>query len=220
MKTRLILTTFALLWLSAVGLGLRSMLAYENAPGVAATPAGQWPHGSRIQRASQQATLVLLAHPQCPCTRASISELALLMTHCQGKVAAHVLFFKPQDAAEDWAKTALWRSAAAIPGVQVSSDEGGLEARRFHAMTSGQTLLFDSAGHLRFSGGITGARGHAGDNAGRSAIESLLNTGVTTRSKSLVFGCSLATSQDTTSQEALSGQTYPCKNPTLCKTPR
>ena len=49
-------------------------------------------------------------------------------------------------------------------------DDDGAEARRFGAETSGQTLLYDARGALAFSGGITGARGHAGDNAGRASL--------------------------------------------------
>ena len=56
-------------------------------------------------------------------------------------------------------------------------DDDGAEARRFGAETSGQTLLYDEHGALLFSGGITGARGHAGDNAGRASLVALLNRG-------------------------------------------
>jgi hypothetical protein len=133
----------------------------------------------------------MLAHPHCPCTRASIGELALLMAHSQGRVTAYVLFLKPAGFSDDWEKTDLWHSAASIPGVKVMIDDGGAEARRFHAATSGQTMLYDAEGRLLFSGGITGSRGHAGDNAGRSAIVSLLNTGAAERAETFVFGCRL-----------------------------
>ncbi|MDQ3813533.1 MAG: RedB protein [Armatimonadota bacterium] len=191
MKTRLVLITSGIVWLLAVVAGLGVMLNYENSPGVAATAPVQWPTNSRIRLAPDRPTLVMLAHPRCPCTRASIGELALLMARCQGKVTAYVLFLKPAGTASDWAKTDLWQSAAAIPGVQVVRDDGGVEARRFGVETSGQTMLFDSAGRLLFSGGITAARGHSGDNAGRSVIVSLLTTGMAERHQTFVFGCSL-----------------------------
>jgi hypothetical protein len=85
----------------------------------------------------------------------------------------------------------LRRSAAEIPGVSVLSDPDGAEARRFGAQTSGHTLLFDHTGRLLFSGGITQSRGHAGDNAGESAIVSLINTQAADQTKTQVFGCSL-----------------------------
>lgn len=146
---------------------------------------------SRIERAPDRATLIMLAHPHCPCTRASIGELALLMAHAQGRVNAYVLFLKPQGFTDDWEKSDLWRSAAEIPGVSVLKDEGGVEAARFHAATSGQTVLYDATGRLLFSGGITGGRGHSGDNAGRSAITALLNEGEAEQAETAVYGCPL-----------------------------
>jgi hypothetical protein len=190
-KKKLLLIVSGALWFAAVGVGLGMLWRYENTPGVAAASPKLWPAESDLQRAPGRATLVMLAHPHCPCTRASIGELALLMAHCQGRVNAHVLFVQPEGFADDWTQTDLWQSAAAVPGVTVRRDEGGIEAHHFHAETSGQVLLYDATGRLLFSGGITGSRGHSGDNAGRSAIESLLTEGTTQRDQTLVFGCSL-----------------------------
>jgi hypothetical protein len=132
-----------------------------------------------------------LAHPHCPCTRATIGELASIMAHSQGRLTAYVLFLKPAGFSEEWEKSDLWRSAESIPGVTAVIDDEGAEANRFHAATSGQTLLYDAGGHLLFSGGITGSRGHSGDNAGHSAIVSLVNAGVAEQTESFVFGCPL-----------------------------
>jgi hypothetical protein len=133
----------------------------------------------------------MLVHPHCPCTRATIGELAELMAHCQGRLTAYVLFLKPAGFSDDWEKTDLWQSAASIPGVNVIVDDDGAEARRFHSATSGQTILYDAEGHLLFSGGITASRGHAGDNDGQSAIISLVNDGAASRTVTSVFGCPL-----------------------------
>jgi hypothetical protein len=102
-----------------------------------------------------------------------------------------VLFVKPPGFADEWEKTDLWSSAAAIPGVEVVRDEGGFEALRFRAATSGQATLYDRGGRLLFSGGITGARGHAGDNAGRAAIVSLLAADGVGLRETPVYGCPL-----------------------------
>ncbi|HEV2912273.1 MAG TPA: hypothetical protein VGX92_03055 [Pyrinomonadaceae bacterium] len=190
-RNRLVILTSMTLWLLLVGTGMAVLLDYENTPGAAAKPPMWWPAESRIKRPQEGSTLIMLAHPHCPCTRASINELALLMAHSQGRLSAYVLFLKPSGFSEEWEKTDLWQSAASIPGVQVVSDDDGVEARRFHATTSGHTSLYDADGRLVFSGGITGARGHSGDNAGRSAVESLLNEGAADRSETFVFGCPL-----------------------------
>ncbi len=174
-----------------VSIGLWVIWGYENAPGVVAKPPLHWPADSQIQPSQGRATLVMLAHPHCPCTRASIGELASLMAHTQGRVTAYVLFLKPAGVSDNWEKTDLWQSAARIPGVKPLMDDDGAEARRFHAATSGQTVLYDAEGRLLFSGGITGSRGHSGDNAGRSAIVSLLGDGAAERAETFVFGCPL-----------------------------
>jgi hypothetical protein len=194
-KKNLWLVTLGALWMGGVMSGMWLLWAYSNTPGQAAQPSALWPVESCIERTPGRATLVLVAHPRCPCTRASLGELALLMARCQELVTASVLFYQPEDFADEWAQTDLWQSASTIPGVQVKRDRGGVEARRFQAATSGQVLLYDARGSLLFSGGITGGRGHAGDNAGRSAIVSLLTEGAAERANTFVFGCSLLDSR-------------------------
>jgi hypothetical protein len=191
-RTKQIFTTilFATVWIGAVALGLRALSAYENKPGTVGEVAPQWP-SARIERAKDRATLVMVAHPKCPCTEASVTELAQIMTEAQGKIAAYVLFATPKDASPDWEQTSLRNNAAAIPGVTVVTDIDGEEAAKFGGETSGHSLLFSPDGTLLFSGGITGSRGHAGDNAGESAIVSLALGSTPVRTRTLVFGCPL-----------------------------
>ena len=181
------------LWAILAGAGLKILANYELGPGHAGNAPVVWPVSSRLQRHPGRATLVMVAHPRCPCTRASIGELALLMAHGQGRATATVLFVKPAGFEDGWEKSDLWAGAAAIPGVTAVSDENGVEALRFGAKTSGQTILYDAEGRLLFSGGITASRGHSGDNAGRSAIVALLTRGTATRRQTSVFGCTLET---------------------------
>ena len=69
------------------------------------------------------------------------------------------------------------------------------QARRFGVETSGQTLLY-AGGSLAFSGGITGSRGHAGTNAGETALIALLTRGDADRRGTSVFGCPLFASSN------------------------
>ena len=178
-------------WLLVVVTAMALLANYSNSPGNAAVAPAHWPVGSQISPNASRPTLVMFAHPRCPCTRATLGELELLMTRCQGRVSAHVFFFKPSGTADDWAATDLWRTASAIPGVTVHCDDAGNEAARFHAQTSGNTLLYDRRGRLMFEGGITISRGHSGDNPGRSALAGLLNEEISNEVKTPVFGCSL-----------------------------
>jgi hypothetical protein len=190
------------LWLILVSCGIAFMWNYQSTPGAQGDPPSQWPQESRIKSIPQLPTLVLAIHPYCPCSRATIGELALLMAHAQGLVNANVLFVKPRGFSEEWEKTDLWRSAASIPGVRVMTDDQGVEAALFRSRTSGQAMLYDVQGRLVFSGGMTNSRGHSGDNDGRSAILSLLTTGTAISKEAPVFGCPLfeASSQKPTEE--------------------
>jgi len=178
-------------WMLAVLGGMSTLWDHANRPGRSAHPPSHWPEQSRIERSPGRATLVMLVHPQCPCSRASVGELAALMAHAQGRLSAHVLFVEPPGLSDDWTGTDLWESAGAIPGVETVRDRDGVEARHFDAATSGQVVLYDTGGALRFSGGITAARGHSGDNGGRDAILALLAGSPSPSNETPVFGCAL-----------------------------
>ena len=181
-------------WVVAIGMGGLRLIRYESAAGAQANPPSHWPDETRVVRKPGQPTLVLLIHPQCPCTRATIGELARLMTDCQGRLSATVFVIRPPGVAADWEKTHLWASAAAIPGVTVLTDEDGRQAQRFGAFTSGQAELYAPDGTLLFSGGITESRGHSGDNAGRSAITELVlhrPATIAAAAHTPVYGCPL-----------------------------
>jgi hypothetical protein len=144
---------------------------------------------------------LFFAHPKCPCTRASIGELEQIMTDCRDQVDAYALFVKPAEIEiADWEKTDLWRSAQRIPGVTLISDADGTEAERFQAATSGYVVLYDHQGQLQFRGGITGSRGHRGENVGRSSIVALLTEGSAVVDQTKVYGCELGTNFEQPSQ--------------------
>lgn len=178
-------------WLVIVVGLMLALLRYSASPGSKGSVPDHWPAASRISFDASRPNLVLFAHPRCPCTRATLGELELLMTHCQGKLHAQVWFIRPADAPSDWTDTDLWRKASSIPGVTVGRDEDMAEARRFGAETSGQTLLYDRDGNLLFQGGITVSRGHAGENAGRSALEAMVEQRMAREIRTPVFGCPL-----------------------------
>jgi len=184
----------AIVWLGLAAVGLAGLWQYDNAPGEAANAPSAWPSHTHLTRATHAPTLVMLAHPQCTCTRASLGELEELLARTEVRPKTYVVFLKPATFGEGWEHTDLWRTAKRLPNVSVVRDDDGVEARSFGAATSGQTLLYDQAGALQFSGGITGSRAHAGDNAGRQSLLALLDGGRPARSGTNVFGCPLFTS--------------------------
>lgn len=178
-------------WLIFLLGGMAVFMQSTNSAGVAAAAPGLWPAASRIERETDRVTLVVLAHPHCPCTRATINELSKLMTRLDRKLTAYVVFTRPDGVEADWEKSDTWMSAANIPGVYVISDDNGLETQLFGARTSGQAMLYDSHGKLLFSGGITIGRGAEGDSTGASAIVSLVSGETPPVRETSVFGCPL-----------------------------
>jgi len=180
-----------LLWLTVVGGGFVVLLKYQATSGATGSTPLQWPSSAQIPLDPNLPTMIMFAHPKCPCTSASIGELNHLMAQCSGKVASHVLFYKPHEVSDDWARTGLWPSAAAIPSVAVQEDREGAQARLFGAETSGYLVLYSPHGRLLFQGGITGSRGHAGDNDGEDAVVSFLTGQTPGLTQTPVYGCSL-----------------------------
>lgn len=191
MKNRIILISLSIIWLCSVSFGMASLYNYVNEPSLQGIVADQKPESIQSRPDEQYFQLVMTAHPRCPCTRASIGELARIMAQTQGKLKAQVLFQKPDGVAESWVKTDLWKTTEKIPGVEVLIDDDGQQAKSLGATTSGQTFLYDQEGRLIFHGGITGARGHEGDNAGHSAIVALVNGKQSNIDQSPFFGCLL-----------------------------
>jgi hypothetical protein len=168
-------------------------MRYKNAAGAQLGAPLRWPQTSRIVRTPGHAMLVLAAHPHCPCTRATLTELDRLLVRADGRLEAAVLFVKPRGAPTGWEQTDLWERVAAMPRARPVLDVDGVEAHRFHALTSGQALVYDAAGKLLFSGGITPARGHEGDSAGRAYILAALGGARLEHPTAPVFGCALDT---------------------------
>jgi hypothetical protein len=170
------------------------LAVYEGRPGQnAGAQASSWPPVAGLELANAPArTLVMFIHPHCPCSSASINELAVLSG--QAKALKTYVVFEPENGfAPGWEKTPLWQQAATIPGVISLIDEKSKIASRFSAHTSGETMLYDSAGQLLFEGGITGSRGHEGDNLGLCTIEALVDGQLLSGQprKTEVFGCAL-----------------------------
>jgi hypothetical protein len=178
-----------LLWPAAVLPGYLVVERYASAPGRPADAPARWPASIPVGRTPGKATVVMVAHPRCPCTRASLRELNRLMAVVDGAAEAVVVFADPADT--PWERTDLWTLAEDIPGARVVRDRGDRITRELGAWTSGQVLVYDAAGDLLFSGGITPARGHEGDSTGRLAIVDRLRGQAPPDHPADVFGCEL-----------------------------
>ncbi len=180
-----------ILWAAVITAGFVHFLNYATTSGNTGSPGTVWPRNSRLVRDPSKPTLLLFLHPHCPCSAASIDELAHIVARCPDRAAVHVLLCRPALCPPGWEQTQLWRKAEALPGATVQCDGDGTEARRFRVSTSGHALLFDAGGRLCFSGGITRARGHRGENAGRDEIVAWLRGNSATFEQTPIFGCPL-----------------------------
>ena len=180
------------LWATAVLVGFTVLTSYEFGAGASAQAPQTWPADASITPAATHGTLLLFAHPRCPCTRATVRELEQLLHRAAGAVATTVFFVQPEGYDAAWVQeAALWHLAERIPGVTPRIDVQATEARRFGAITSGQVLFYDATHVLQFSGGITASRGHEGDNIGRRAVIDLIDGRSPKHPSPPVFGCAL-----------------------------
>jgi hypothetical protein len=187
-RTTYVVAIAACVWAGMLAVGFAALANWENTPGAEAQAARTWPAGLPIAPAGKP-TLVMIAHPLCSCTRASLVELAKVTAAAGDGLAALVIVDGTSAGAVE--KTAAFRNASAIAGVRVIADRDGSLRRRFGAATSGQVFLYDDAGRLRFSGGITPARGVEGTNNGSAAIIAFARGRQLSRIATRVFGCAL-----------------------------
>lgn len=186
-------------WLALMATGFTALQTYSQTPGLSNPSPPQWPAGDVIAIEPGRFTLVMLAHPLCPCTQASMEELDRLLVQAREAMDAHVVFLEwpenpgvpPTPPMSGWNDSDLVQRAGRIPGVTLHPDPGGELAHRFGARTSGHAMLYGPSGRLLFQGGLTASRGHAGPSRGTEAIRAhLLSTPKADR-QSDVFGCPL-----------------------------
>ena len=154
-------------------MGLFGMIQHESAPCSNASAPLNLQVDSSIKTIDGRSNLLVFVHPYCPCSNATIGELERIVARTSEQLTAHVIFWHPKNTVPNWHKTSLWSRAKQIPGVHVIDDFEGILANRYQVKTSGQVMLYDTVGRLRFAGGITPARAHSGDNAGCDAIYDL-----------------------------------------------
>ena len=85
-------------WALAVAAGVHTLARYEATPGRAGQPPTSWSPEGRIAAPRGAVRLLLALHPRCPCSRASVAQLARVMARCDGTLSARALVFTPDKA--------------------------------------------------------------------------------------------------------------------------
>lgn len=179
-------------WTAFVVAGLWVAGDYAATAGTRGEAPIAWPSTASFSPSPGKKTLVMFAHPRCPCTRASLSELDRLMAAASDDVEAYVLIARPAALDAAWVETDLVAHARRIPRTRVVEDPGSLEAARFGAETSGHLFVYDERGTLELSGGLTAARGHEGQSLGRDDVLAVLSRRAPVTRTHEVFGCPIA----------------------------
>lgn len=200
-----------LFWAILLIAGSYWMISYELTPGKSGSVVSNLPIHPNITRVAGQPTLLIFAHPKCPCTAATVRQLERLQANCGDAVSTTVLFLQPSNQPVEWSQTKLWAAAKRIPNVSVQADFDGQIAKQMQVYTSGTAILFDASGQSVFQGGITASRGHEGDNFGADSILSYVRTGNSLRKSTPIFGCSIFADPPTDQTTKLSVQSiqYP-----------
>jgi hypothetical protein len=208
LRNRLLLGVATCAWLVAVVGGTTALLAYAGRMGAAASAPTEWPIDSDLLRDPRRSTLVTFLHPHCPCSRATLRNLARVVARGGDRVAAQIVIVAPPGADESWVKSGLWQTAEELGFDRVVLDLDGRNAVLFGAETSGQTFVYDAVGRLQFTGGLTPARGHEGDCDGMDAVLAHVNGERSSVPRTPVFGCPLhdACSAAAGSKPATDGQ--------------
>ncbi len=174
---------------------MAGLAVYSTSPGARGEAPEQWPADLPFSRSKSTPTAVLMMHPHCPCSRATMSELERLVAETGGRAVGFVLFFVPAGEDEAWAAGSLWERAKTLPGFEPRADPVGAMSASLGALTSGHLVIYGSSGAVRFSGGITPSRGHEGPSVGRrAALEALQEVGSSRDAD--VFGCPIQRSSN------------------------
>src|SRR5216684_2215682 len=91
-----------LLWLGLIAGGYARLLRYSFAAGKASASPHIIPSSVAAQAPSARAQLFLALHPRCPCSRATLSELAKILSRAAQAGDVTVLMYKPANEPDRW----------------------------------------------------------------------------------------------------------------------
>ena len=177
-----------LLWLGLIAGGYAWLLRYSFAAGKTTTAPRRIPPSLATAAPSTRLQLFVALHPHCPCSRATVRELAKIASQRTEARDVIVLMYKPADKQDSWLEGALLDECRRM-NCRVRPDPDGKLAASLGSLTSGGVALYDADGRLRYQGGVTASRGHEGDNTGERAVIEILRGSRENYKSMPVFGC-------------------------------
>ncbi|HEX7833208.1 MAG TPA: hypothetical protein VF787_26365 [Thermoanaerobaculia bacterium] len=181
----------AAIWLIIAGAGAIALLARESRAADRGSTPSTWPASTKLEHATDKPTLLMFMHPNCPCTRASVTQLTRILAAAPRGLQPKVIFVARPAAEHDWRVDWLTSMTRDVPGSTYVLDAKSAEANRFGATTSGHVLLYSADGTLHFDGGVTLGRGHQGDNDAAESLSRALALPENEPVETAVFGCAI-----------------------------
>ena len=190
-------------WIVLIIGGTLAITAYSNTPGVRPETVACWPETSTLTRSEDSPTVVLFLHPKCPCSVSTLREMERALSGNSDQVEVQIGLFCPPNEPDEWTKTSLSKFAEHLKPGSTFIDRSAVEARRFGVLTSGHVLVFSASGKILFSGGVTAAKGHDGENRGGLALRSLCRGDDLPLIEQPVFGCPIIESSTSESKREI-----------------
>src|SRR6267142_2388289 len=134
-----------LFWLALIASGQFWLLRYSFARGATASAPDSIPAFLNCSTTPSRPQLFLSLHPRCPCSRATVNELAKILTRVPNASEVTVLLYKPANEPDPWMNGTL-RDECRRMGCKIRADPGGLLASSLGSRTSGSVVLYDADG--------------------------------------------------------------------------
>jgi hypothetical protein len=169
---------------------LHTLFAHAFRPSETGDSPRQWPARSALKREAGRGHVVLFAHPGCPCTLATLTNLAELSERLPDRFEVSIVFVTCGLNQDFVARAPVVKAAEQMRTARVWDDDGR-EAHAFGARVSGEVFAFNEFGEAVFHGGVTAARGHVGGSDGLRQLERTLMDSSRGVIEAPVFGCRL-----------------------------
>src|SRR5262245_18498066 len=99
-RTRFVVAVALLVWSSVVAFGFSYAWRYAYTPGRPANAKVAWPRSTQLQRRFGLPTIVMVLHPECDCSRASLVELAQVLARASRPVETFAIVERIDGAGE------------------------------------------------------------------------------------------------------------------------
>ncbi|TAE25034.1 MAG: hypothetical protein EAZ92_12815 [Candidatus Kapaibacterium sp.] len=174
------IVAITILWAVCVCAGIGFFAWYDVRSTSQSAAPDELPATTQFVLPTEIPSVAMFLHPRCACSHASLAEFAKLAREFGNQATFRIIFFKPASVELSWIEhdnlfAKAHTLASTLNNVHVSIDEGGKESERFHAEISGFIVAYNAAGKLLYNGGITGSRGHEGNNAGEAVLRKILH---------------------------------------------